>query len=57
MYFDNVLDSPDAVKLSFFCWYNLTLHCAFRSSEVQVALKKEDIIFANDAEGGTYATI
>ena len=57
MYFDDVLDSPDAVKLSYFCWYNLTLHCALRSSEVQVALKKEDIVFANDAEGGTYATI
>ena len=44
VYFDDVLDSPDAVKLSFFCWYNLTLQCSFRSSEVQVALKKEDII-------------
>ena len=57
VYFDDAFDSPDAVKLSFFCWYNLTLHCAFRSSEVQVALKKEDIVFANDAEGGTNATI
>ena len=58
VYFDDVLDSPvDAVKLSFFSWYNLTLKCAFRSSEVQVALKKEDIIFANDAERGTNATI
>ena len=29
-YFDDVLDSPDAVRLSFFCWYNLALHCALR---------------------------
>ena len=57
VYFDDVLDSPDAAKLSFFCWYDLKLHCAFRSSEIQVALKKEDIVFANEAEGGTNATI
>ena len=49
VYFNNVLDSPDAVKLSFFCWYKLTLHCALRRREVQVALlKEEDIVFAND---------
>ena len=57
VYFDDVLDSPYAVKLSFFFWYNLTLHCAFRNGEVKVALKEEDIVFANDAEGGTNATI
>jgi len=57
MYFEDVLESPDPVKLAFYCWYNLTLHCALRSSEVQVALKKEDIVFDTDGEGGAYATI
>ena len=37
MYFEDVLDSPDQVKLAFYCWYYLTLHCALRRSEVQVA--------------------
>ena len=52
MYFEDVLDSPDPIKLAFYCWYSLTLQCALRSSEVQVALKKQDIVFEIDGEGG-----
>ena len=45
-YFENILESGDAVKLAQYCWFNLSLHFALRGAEVQLKLSKSDIVFA-----------
>ena len=49
-YFRNVLTEGDAVKLTQYCWLNLTLHFALRGSEVQIQLKKSHIKFEKDGK-------
>ena len=56
-YFENVLESGDAVKLAQYCWFNLSLHFALRGAEVQLKLSKSDIVFGVDSDGKEYATI
>ena len=56
-YFENVLESGDAVKLAQYCWFNLSLHFALRGAEVQLKLRKSDIVFGVDSDGKEYATI
>ena len=53
-FFRNVLTEGDAVKLTQYCWLNLTLHFALRGSEVQIQLKKSDIKFEKDGKGEEY---
>ena len=43
-YFSNVLESGDAVKLSQYCWFNLSLHFALRGAEIEIKLLKMDIV-------------
>ena len=45
------------VKLTYFCWYNLSLHFALRGAEVQTKLKKSDIVFDTDSQGREIVTI
>ena len=40
-YFKDVLDSCDPVKLTYFCWYNLSLHFALQGAEVQTKTAQE----------------
>ena len=56
-YFENVLQSGDAVKLAQYCWFNLSLHFALRGAEVQLKLSKSDIVFGVDSDGKEYSTI
>ena len=56
-YFRNVLTEGDAVKLTQYCWLNLTLHFALRGSEVQIQLKKSDIKFEKDGKGEGYVVL
>lgn len=56
-YFEDVLDVPDPVKLTYFCWYHLTLHFALRGSEIQTQLKKQDIVIEIDPNGKEYVTL
>ena len=57
LYFHDVLEEGNAVKLTQYCWFNISLHFALRGAEVQTRLKKEDIVFATDSEGKEYATL
>ncbi len=56
-YFEDVLVAGDAVKLSQYCWFNLSLHFALRAAEVQTRLKKCDIVFETGSDGKEYGTI
>lgn len=56
-YFSDVLTDCDAVKLTQYCWLQLTLHFALRGSEVQIQLKKSDIVFKTDACGKEYIAL
>ena len=56
-YFKDVLDSRDPVKLTYFCWYNLSLHFALQGAEVQTKLKKSDNVFDMDSQGREIFTI
>ena len=56
-YFEDVLDVPDPVKLTYFCWYPLTLHFALRGSEIHTQLKKQDIVIEIDPSGKEYVTL
>ena len=56
-YFENVLESGDAVKLAQYCWFNLSLHFALRGAEVQLKLSKSDIVFGVESDGKEYASI
>ena len=57
LYFYDVLEEGNTVKLTQYCWFNISLHFALRGAEVQTRLKKEDIVFATDSEGKEYATL
>ena len=57
LYFHDVLEEGNAVKLTQYCWFNISLHFALRGAEVQTRLKKEDIVFATESEGKEYATL
>ena len=52
-YFSDVL----VVKLSQFCWCNVTNCFALRGGKLQVQLKKSDIVFEVDRNGNEYATL
>ena len=56
-YLSDVLQINDAVKLTYYCWFNITLHFALQSSEVQLALKNQILFFETDSEGRTYANL
>ena len=58
-YFEDVLDAADPVKLTYFLLVSshLTLHFAFRGAEVQIQLKKQDIVFEVDRTGKEYVTL
>jgi len=56
-YFSDVLVAGDAVKLSQFCWYNITTHFGLRAAEVQLQLKKADISFLTDGDGHTFCAL
>ena len=56
-YFSEVLTECDPVKLTQYCWLQLTLHFALRGSEVQIQLKKNDIVFKKDASGKEYVAL
>ena len=51
-YYSNVLEANDPIKLSMYVWYVLTLHFGLRAREVQLQLKKTDLVFEkeNDRE-------
>ena len=57
LYFHDVLEEGNAVKLTQYCWFNISLHFALRGAEVQTRLKKEGMVFATDSEGKEYATL
>ena len=57
VYFRDVLESGDAVKLTQYCRFNLSLHFALRGAEFQAILRKDDIIFGVGGEGEEFATI
>ena len=44
-YFEDDLENSDAVKLTHYCWFNLSLHFALRGAEFQAILRKDDINF------------
>lgn len=43
-YFADILDTCDAVKLTLYVWFQLTLHFYFQGGEMQAATKKSAII-------------
>ena len=56
-YFSDVLESGDAVKLSQYCWFNLSLHFALRGAEIQRKLLKMDFVFEPDSDGKDYVVL
>ena len=56
-YFLGVEDAADPVRLTYFCWFALTKHFALRGGEVQVSLKKSDVVFERGEDGQEYATL
>ena len=52
-----MLQDGDAVKLSQFCWYTITKHFALRRAELQLQLKKTDLLFEGDGERREYVTL
>ena len=56
-YFADVLDSTDPVKLTQYCWLYVTLHFALRGAEVQIKLKKTDLVFCSSDSTGEYVTL
>ena len=56
-YFSDVLTACDPVKLTQFCWYQVTTHFGLRAAEVQTQLKKDDISFQNDGNGTPFVTL
>ena len=47
-YFSDVLKGRDAVKLTEYCWFQLSFHFALRGSEVQIQLKEMAVEFHFD---------
>ena len=56
-YFADVLDSTDPVKLTQYCWFYVTLHFALRGAEVQIKLKKTDLVFCSSDGTEEYITL
>ena len=56
-YFEDVLDAADPMKLTYFCWFHLTLHFALRGAEVQIQLKKQDIVFEVNPTSKEYVSL
>ncbi|XP_065199072.1 uncharacterized protein LOC135830787 [Sycon ciliatum] len=44
-YFEDVVETTDAIKLAFYVWYQLTLHFCLRGGEMQSKLTKRDLVF------------
>ena len=44
-YFADVPDIDDPRKLTQYCWFCITIHFCLRGQEIQVGLKKADIVF------------
>ena len=44
-YFSGIDDTNDAVKLTYYVWFHLTLHFCLRGGEMQAAIKKDDLVF------------
>ncbi|XP_065193130.1 uncharacterized protein LOC135824324 [Sycon ciliatum] len=44
-YFSGIDDTNDAVKLTYYVWFHLTLHFCLRGGEMQAAIKKDDVVF------------
>ena len=55
-YFQDVLRANDPIKLSMYAWYWITLHFGFRAREVQVQLRKTDLVF-NEGNDGVFITL
>ena len=55
-YFEDVLRANDPIKLSVYAWYWITLHFGLRAREVQVQLRKTDIVF-NEGKDGVFITL
>ena len=51
MFFSNVLEANDPVKLTMLVWYTMTMLFGLRGHEVQVQLKKSDVEFKEDDKG------
>ena len=51
------VDSTDPVKLTQYCWFYVTLHFALRGAEVQIKLKKTDLVFCSSDGTGEYTTL
>ena len=56
-YFEDVLVAGDAVKLTQYCWFNLSLHFDLCGAAIQTKLKKSDIVFESSSDGNEHATI
>ena len=55
-YFEDVLRANDPIKLSMYTWYWITLHFGLRAREVQVQLRKTDLVF-NEGKDGVFITL
>ena len=55
-YFEDVLRANDPIKLSMYAWYWITLHFGLRAREVQVQLRKTDLVF-NEGKDGVFITL
>ena len=51
-YFADILDVDDPRKLTQYCWFCITIHFCLRSEEIQVGLKKTDIVFEENGSAG-----
>ena len=45
-YFRDVLEANDAVKLTFYVWFSITIHFCLRGGEMQAAICKNDLVFS-----------
>lgn len=45
-YFSDVAGEPDAVKLTYYIWYQITVHFCLRGGEMQAKLTKKDLEFS-----------
>ena len=55
--YNDVLTACDPVKLTQFCWYQVTTRFGLRAGEVQTQLKKDDISFQNDGNATPFVTL
>ena len=50
-YFEDTEESTDAVKLSFYVWFQLSLHFCLRGAEIQSQMHKKDLVFSKADDG------